>query len=185
MGLSPYATDMSAGILDGPNGYEPQRQNNGLLYVVIPGLDSTPLQLAIRSFNLPMEQNGVVQVGHLNEKRKFAGNVEYQNINCQVYDYIDLDTAGFIAAWRKRVYNPANGKIGWKRSYAGAGYINLFGPNGQYTRTYNLIGVWPSQYDPGGQVEQESDQIMLVTMQLEIDKAIPGAATTTTNFGTN
>lgn len=176
--------DMSAAILDGPNGYEPQRMNNGLLYVTLPGLADQVLQLAIQSFELPKENNNVVPVAHLNEKRKFAGTVDYGDISCTFNDYIDLDTAGFILAWRKRVYNPANGKIGWKRQYAGTGHIDLYGPNGQYTRSYNLIGVWPSSFDPG-QVDQGGDDVMKISLTLTIDKAVPAPAEISTEYSTD
>lgn len=180
MGLS----DMTAGILDGPTGFEPQRMNNGQIFVTIPGMNDQVLQLAIQTFDLPKESQNPIQVAHLNEKRKFAGGVEYGDINCSFNDYIDINVAGFIQDWRRMVYNPVTGKIGWKRNYAGAGHISLYGPNGQYERTYDLIGVWPSSYDPG-QVDQSNEEIMRVSLVLTIDKAVPSTITPSTDYGTD
>lgn len=178
------ALDMSANILDGPAGLEPQRMNNGLIYVTIPGMNDSVLQLAVQTFDLPKENQNIVQVSHLNENRKFPGRVDYGDIAVTLNDYIDLDVSNFIATWRKRVYNPANGKVGWKRSFAGQGHIDLFGPNGEYTRSFNLIGVWPSSYDPG-QIDQSGDDIIRVNLTLTIDKAVPAPAQPSGNFTTN
>lgn len=179
----PLPLDMTANIIDS-EGHEPQRMNNGMIFVTVPGLNDSFLQLAVQSFDMPKENQNTLQVSHLNENRKFAGRVDYQDIAVQIIDYVDIDVAKTIAAWRKMVYNPANGRIGWKRYYAGTGHIELYGPNGRYQRGYELRGVWPSGWDPG-QIDDTSDDIVRVSLTLVIDKAIPVQAATTTDYTTD
>jgi len=170
MGLS----DLSANFLDGPSGYEPQRNNNCELFLTPPQAINNfneVLQFAIQQFPLPKSDNALVEVKHMNEMRKFAGAPSFQDLQVTFIDYIDLDTAAVMKAWRLLVYNPMNGKIGWKRQYAASGHANLYGPNGQFVRTWNLIGVWPTAYDPG-ETDQTSDDVLRISCTFAIDKAI-------------
>lgn len=171
--------DLTANFLDGPTGWEPQRENNGLIYltppVAIAGLDKI-LQFSVNQFPIPALQQQEVPHRYLNEERKFAGLPTYQGIQITFNDYLDMDTVGILNAWRLLVYNPANGKIGWKRNYAGSGHIDMFAPNGQVVRTHGLQGVWPSQFTPG-QVNMQGDATVMCTLMLSIDKILYSIST--------
>jgi hypothetical protein len=192
MGLFTQNTynDLTASFLDGPNAWEAQRQNNGLLYITLPyniqypsptggggngqggqAALATMLQFAVDSFPIPPSGNASIAHRYLNEERKYAGQPTFQNIQVTINDYLDSDTQGVCAAWRNAVYNPANGKIGWKRSYAASGHIDLFGPNGQLVRTHLLIGVWPQDFTPG-QISMQGDATVMCSLTLSIDKVL-------------
>ena len=170
--------NLTAWDLDGPTGYEPQRSNNGLIYITLPfqlnGVANNltnVLQFAVSNIKLPQVSNQQIMVPYLNESRKYAGKPQFDDVQITLTDYIDLNTAAVVSAWRAKVYNPSTGQIGWKRSYAASGNIDMFGPNGQYVRTWNLIGVWPQMFDPGD-IDQANDDMVRCTLNLSIDKAI-------------
>lgn len=178
----PAPTNFLQGVLGSiPPGnsatFEPQRVNNALLR--IDGLngagpDADYLQLSIASFPLPKVSNNAIEVGYLNEKRKFAGNPVFDNLACVFNDYIDINTAMLLLKWRHQVYDPTTGRIGLKTQYAKVGDVTLFAPNGddRYTRVYLLQGVWPSMYDPG-EIDHMGEDTVKINLELTIDKAIP------------
>ena len=60
-------------------GFEPQRANNALLYIVgLAGNENDVLSLSLSSFPVPKSNLGIIEVRYLNQIRKFAGTPEYQ-----------------------------------------------------------------------------------------------------------
>lgn len=165
-----------SGVLGGNanSSYEPQRTNGALMYVTgigNGGVDEV-FTIGLKSFPLPKVTNAPQQVGYLNEKRKFAGNPEFDDISVQFQDYADLNTAQTLLAWRHQVYDPTTGKIGLKSQYARTGLVKLFAPNGDFERQYHLIGMWPSAFDHG-EIDQQGDDMLTIMCNFCIDKAIP------------
>ena len=162
-------------------GYEPQRVNNALMTFQGPftvegkavgsGGDDE-LTLALDTFPVPKDSNGIIEAGWLNEKRKFAGLPIFDDLSVVYKDFVDRDTARMLRAWRYSVYNPETGKIGLASDYKKTGWTSLFAPNGAYVRSYELIGAWPSAMDPGD-IDMAGEDIIRITMTITIDKAIP------------
>jgi hypothetical protein len=157
----------------GSQGWEPQRVNNAVLHFAdLPGDEELSLSLA--SFPLPKVTNGIVEIGHVNEKRKFAGLPTFDDLSVLYKDYVPVNTSSILHAWRKLVYDPETGKIGLKWEYAKNGWAELYAPNGEFIRQYDLIGCWPSGFDPGD-VDLAGEDTINITLTLTIDKAIPVA----------
>lgn len=153
-------------------GFELQRANNALLYIVnLDGNANNVITLSLASFPLPKESSGIIEVNFLNEKRKFAGMVTYDDLTIVFNDYVDKETARLLYNWRYLVKNPVDGKIGNKSAYAKAGRMVKYGPDGGSDREYELQGIWPSALD-GGEADFASEDGIKVNMTLTIDKAI-------------
>ena len=160
---------------DALNSLEPQRQNNGLLRIV--GVASMPdsiMDLAIQSFPLPKHGVGTIEVPHLNEKRKYAGNPTYEDVTVVFTDFVENDIAKAVDDWMRTVHNPTNGRTGFARSYKKNGLFITFGPNGQWERTWNIIGIWPSNYDPGD-IDQSGEDYVRISLTLVVDKVTLGS----------
>lgn len=168
-----FSSDMSAGFMDGPTGYEPQRANNGVLSLNIPGGagNTNLIELAVTQFPMPKVNNGIVQVPHLNEDRKFAGRPNFDDITATFTDFLDVDIAQAIYSWRIKVYNPTNGKIGLARDYKADGFMTTFAPDGSRARSWRVIGIWPSAMDPGD-IDHSSDDYVRVSVTFSVDKAV-------------
>lgn len=169
---------------DALDSLEPQRQSNAVLSLTVPGMNSKVLELAVQSFPLPKSAIGIIEAYHNNERRKYAGNPTFDDLSVVFSDYIDNDVAGECAAWYSKVYNAKNGKIGWKRQYAATGIATQYGPNGQYERSWQIKGVWPSNFDPGDHDKTAEDYVR-ITMTLTIDKAILGPRVPSADYSTN
>jgi len=187
-----------SGVLSGEHSasyrYEPQRKNNGLLFAPIPELKATLtvppaipycLSLALRSFEMPKDENEVFELGWFNQKVKFAGQHRTDDISVTFIDYIDAPIMQILESWRASVYNPALGAVGWAAgasNRSGIGfealggykhdvYILTFSPNVKmaYTKVYRLTGAFPIRLDRGD-VDYGDDEPTEITMTLSYDE---------------
>ena len=175
-------TNMTADHIGANGGHEPQRQNNGLLFITPPtfireglgrvALDSEEIRLSIQSFPIPKRTMGVVELGYLNEKRKFAGIPTYDDLSLIFHDYVDVNIAEILWAWSYAVHDPRTGQTGLASQYKASGWFALYSPEGSIERRYDVIGIWPSSIDPG-EVDHEGEDTVRITMTLSIDKVIP------------
>lgn len=151
--------------------FEPQRQNNGLLFISgLAGADA--IRLSIASFPVPKRSMGIIELGYLNEKRKFPGLPTYDDLTVVFNDYIDQQTAKVLWDWAFLVHNPYTGKTGLAASYKKTGWVSLYGPDGVAERQYDIIGMWPSAIDPG-EVDMMAEDTVKITLTLTIDKMRP------------
>jgi len=156
----------------GEQGFEPQRVNNALMYISGLGGSEDVLTLSLNSFPIPKRTIGILEVGYLNDKRKFAGNPVYDDLSVIFKDYVDAETARLLWKWNYLVHNPENGKTGLARSYKKQGWVHLLSPEGSIERIYDLVGIWPSGFD-GGDADMMGEDTMNITVTITIDKAIP------------
>jgi len=169
-------TNFLSGVLDAANLQEPQSAAGGLLYVTGIGGDGLTsndnvLTLSLNGFSLPSVTNSPTMVAYLNEKRKFAGLPEYEDITATFREYLNYNTVSLLLAWRRQVYDPRTGTVGLKQNYAKPGHIDLFAPDGSNLRRYTLQSVWPSAFSHG-EIEMGGEDKISVSLTLAIDKAI-------------
>lgn len=179
-------TDLTAAHIASQAGaFEPQRGNNGLLKVFgVPGdvvgpKGETILTLSLNGFSLPNITVEAIELFFLNEKRKVAGTVTFEDMEVTYRDYVDVGTASILKTWHEQVYNPFTGNIGLAKNYKKSALIELFAPNGSNQRYWNIQGIWPSVFNAGN-IDMTSAEPVLITMTLCYDKAyaakVPGIA---------
>jgi hypothetical protein len=194
------AGELSDLTADSLNDMEPQRVNNILLHIVGAPAGTrndgsstavasgtaadAELVLALESFPIPKENQGVIEQRHLNESRKFAGNVTFDPISVVYKGHVNSATRSILRAWRKLVYNATNGKVGFAKSSNGGtagykrnGYVTEFAPNGTLVRQTDVFGVFPTNFDPGD-ADQSGEDFTRITVELSIDKWNEGTAGT-------
>ena len=161
--------------------FQPQTANNGLLLIY--GLEvfgaaatrgplANVISLAIRNFQFPMQSSAVHTISFLNADRKFASNKQLDPMSFEVTDYVDQPVAATLQNWRHAVLDPINERVGLARNYKKMGEIILLGPNGQYDRRYQLQGLWPSDFMPGG-IDYQNGDAHTINMTLQVDKFYP------------
>lgn len=163
--------------------HEPQRSNNGLLYIV--GLNTAVqgsgqgtgakddvLTLALASFALPKVTMSPLELGYLNEKRKVAGRPTFDDLSVVFNDFVDVGIASILQKWWYLIYSPETGLMGLAAQYKKQALVKLYGPNGAFDREYELIGCWPSAFDMG-EIDQLGEDNVKITMTLTYDKYIP------------
>lgn len=154
-------------------GLEPQRQNNWVFEVFLPGSATAGndiLQLSLISGFLPSVSNEPVALPWLNEVVYVAGRTVYEGGTITLRDYVDGATALLIESWRKMVYDVETGKIGLAANYKQSANILTFAPDGSFERTWVLEGAWPATYNPGTLSMDSSDPVAIEVM-IRYDRA--------------
>lgn len=160
-------------------GFEPQRQNNGLLF--IEGLQifgdsffqgNSVVTLAIESFPFPKQRNDPIELPFLNQTRKVAGQGMIDDVELVVRDFVDQPVLTTLQNWRNAVYDPISGRIGLAKNYKREAFAHWISPDGGSSRAYKLEGVWPILVDPGD-ADMNSSEKVLINVQLSVDKAYP------------
>lgn len=184
MAIRLTAQHLAQGGADGR--YEPQRANNGILIIAgLPGWEeSGEITLSLESFPLPKENNASIEARYMNERRKFPGPANVEDMEVSIKDTVDRTVAHQLLAWRRLVYNPGRlgdyqqtfgpttpGAIGLARTIKKSGLIKLVAPDGTYERAWEVDGLWPLSMDPGD-IDMTSEDFIRITMTLSVDRII-------------
>lgn len=168
---------MNANHIGGQGGgFEPMRTNH--MQLIITGLDGQNssrddvLTLSVASFPLPKRSVGVIEIGYLNETRKFAGRPSYSALPLVFHDYVDKDVASILQRWHALCSDHVTGKGQLAAVYKKTAYIKQFGPDGQTERQWRLEGCWLSECDPGD-CDQDGDGDVRISVTMEMDKFYP------------
>lgn len=162
----------------GNDGYEPQRSNNGLIWLTPTqamqqagvNLARDEIRLSTQGFPLPKATLGVIEFGYMNEKRKFPGVPTYDDMALVFKDYVDTDTARILRSWFELVHNPQTGRTAFKSQYACDGWCAMYAPDGSTERRYIIRKVWPSAFDPGD-IDHDGEDIVRINLTLNVEKA--------------
>lgn len=173
------AKDMSAQRLAAAGaaagkGYEPQRSANieivfDLTTLGVGGGDDE-LSLALESFVVPATTLAIIELHHLNERRKVAGKVNVDEMTVQFKDYVEPRVSGKLYQWFRKVHDPESGIIGRARDYKTTATVYFYPPDGETsdTRTVVLDGVWPNMLKvPEGDMTSEEKALIEVTFQVD------------------
>ena len=153
-------------------GFEPQRQNNILLRVAgLEGNENDVITLSLASFPLLKSNIGIVEVGYLNQTRKFAGKPTYDDLAVVFNDYVDQETKNVLARWFYLSHDPVTGRTAFARDYKKTGVVTLYDPSGASDREWECQGMFITAFDPGD-ADMEAEDRIRITCTLTIDKAI-------------
>jgi len=169
--------DLSASHIAAMAGaFEEQRGNNALLRIFSLPANGTVVSrgewvttLSLQSFPLPVITVEAIETFFLNEKRKIAGTVTFEDMEVIFKDFVDQQTAHILKLWHEQVYDPVNGRIGLARNYKKRGEIELFGPNQSYQRFWLCVGMWPTTFN-AGTIDMSSAEPVKISLTIAIDK---------------
>ena len=173
--LSADSIAAGAALVGGEGNFEPQRKNNWTLVCSPPGGDGRILALMLDAASIPKETTAVGVLDYGNEKRYFATKTTFGSVTLRLKDFLDRDTAEMIRKWREKVYNPVTGAVGRTTDYKVTGLLKLFGPDGKGVRTWELIGLWPTDvaYGEGLDMAAQGDTAAnKIEATLQCDKMI-------------
>lgn len=133
--------------------FQLQRKNHFEIYFT-PGTDQDieidpNLRFMVVSFPLPKETTESTDVSYFNQTIKTAGKTSFDSTTLVLRDAIHYDTELNFLKWRKRVYDPATGKMGIAADYKIDAVVLEYTPNGEEYRKWKLVGCWPAGIDYG------------------------------------
>ena len=160
---------MGPNHLSNVKNYEVQRTNHFELILEGFGDEFT---LSVESLPLPTISNDPIELSYGNSKVKVAGQAAFEDIELTIKDTIGVDMENKLWQWRKKVYNPVTDKVGWAADYKRNGRIHQYAPDGTFQRTWRILGVWPTNMNPG-EMGYDASDVKNITMTLSVDKAYP------------
>ena len=151
-------------------GFEPQRQNHWLItFLGLPFPGKETLELALKTGFLPNESNEEVEIPYMNTKVFVAGKYNVDAGSISFVDYVDMNTANIIKMWRKLIYDPSTGRMGYARSYKKTAKVQLYAPDMMLVREWTLKGIWP-QTANFGTLDYSSSDVVLVECTFRYDR---------------
>lgn len=162
--------NMDAMHLSANRSYEVQRANNFEVVFTNLGANTQTLSLAVTSTSIPDDSNGVITLSYQNANVKVAGVHSTGDISLTVKDFITADVEAIIRDWRKEVYDPDTGAIGFAEDYKKSANLYEYSPDGQYVRRWLLTGCWPVSASFGS-YSYDSNNTREISMTISCDKA--------------
>lgn len=160
-------------------GFEPQRRNNGALYITglepygnVPESGVGVVSLSLHMASFPTTQLDLIELPFLNQSRRVAGRANVEGMDVQVTDYVDKPTLNILLNWHLAVYDPLTGRVGLARDYKKTAQYVLFGPSGGVSRSWTIEGIFPTHVNPG-QLDMSDNSQNIVDVQLSVDRVIP------------
>jgi hypothetical protein len=155
-------------------GFEPQRRNHFQIEIYMPSnLEQEILRMSIVSGFLPQEGNEAIEMSWMNESSWIAGRRTLEGGSIRCRDFLDQATANVILKWRRLVYDPRTGALGYAMNYKREACIILTGPDGvMHERKWKLQGLWPTSVEHGN-LEYNSNEVLEMSVSLRFDRAIP------------
>ena len=162
---------------------QPLKQNNWVFqFSAIPGNNNQQEALAFvaKTCNAPQITYGDLAVKRMNETYNFAGNVQWNTINCQFYDFIrngaegqqELSAGDILYNWSCMIYNPLTGQMGYKTQYATSATLAQLDPAGNIIRAWNMFGIFPKNINFGSGLDYESGAQCMIECEFCYDLSI-------------
>lgn len=164
---------------------EPQRYNS--IVLAIPGSvnKGDVLTLGLQSFNIPkmLGMSNAIQIQRGLTSKKFAGNVQFDQLTVEFKDYVDRPTLAQLVQWRAQVFNPYTKQVGAATLYKRDCEVFLFPPVGSLAAVRSIIlkGVWPDSIDTGN-ADVSSDESVNIQTNFQYDECLPGQGFDQTSF---
>lgn len=162
---------------------QPLKKNNWVFqFSAIPGNagQNEALAFVAKSCNAPTITYADTIINRMNERYKFAGNPEWNTINCTFYDFIrNSDASGsessagdILYNWSCMIYNPLTGQMGYKTQYATSATLAQLDPAGNIIRAWNMFGIYPQSINWGDGLDYSSGEACEISATFNYDLAI-------------
>lgn len=155
--------------------YDPQKQNNGMLELVIDTLvpgGKDILTLSLEKFEVPGREVEVGDLHYLNGSAHYPKKPTPQaNISVTYRDFPVAKSRATLARWFEKVYDEDTGLMLVPSILKATGFVVLFNETGLFTRTALLSGVWITKM-PTVSVDFSVGDHMVMETELACDRLV-------------
>jgi hypothetical protein len=145
--------------------FEPKLANRFIME--INGIQSYMIKTASR----PTFTSEVVELDHINIKRKIKGKSTWDDINITLYDPIVPSGAQQVMEWVRSSHESLTGRDGYAAFYKKDITFYLLGPVGDKIEQWTLKGAFITQAN-FGELDWSSNDPLSIELQLSYDYAI-------------
>lgn len=133
----------------------------------IDGIESYIIKTAAR----PTFTSEVVELDHINLKRKIKGKSVWDDVNITLYDPIVPSGAQMVMDWVRQSHESLTGRDGYAAFYKKRINFFVLGPVGDKVEQWTLVGAFISSAN-FGDMDWSSNDPMSIELTLSYDYAI-------------
>jgi hypothetical protein len=145
--------------------FEPKLANRFIMEI-----DGIPSYM-IKTANRPKIESEVVELDHINTKRKIKGKSNWTDITITLYDPIVPSGAQSVMEWVRSSHESITGRDGYADFYKKNIDFYMLGPVGDKVEQWKLVGAWISSAE-FGDVDWSSNEPVMITLTITYDYAI-------------
>jgi hypothetical protein len=145
--------------------FEPKLQNRFIMEI-----DGIP-SFMVKSANRPKIESEVVELDHINLKRKIKGKSNWTDITITMYDPIVPSGAQSVMEWIRTSHESITGRDGYADFYKKNIDFYALGPVGDKVEQWKLVGAFISNAE-FGDFDWSSSDPTLITLTITYDYAI-------------
>jgi len=145
--------------------FEPKLANRFIMEI-----DGIPSYM-IKTANRPKLESEVVELDHINLKRKIKGKSNWTDITITLYDPIVPSGAQSVMEWIRTSHESITGRDGYADFYKKNIDFYMLGPVGDKVEQWKLVGAWISAAE-FGDVDWSSNDPVMITLTITYDYAI-------------
>ena len=133
-------------------------------------IDGIP-SFMVKTANRPKLESEVVELDHINLKRKIKGKSNWTDITITLYDPIVPSGAQAVMEWIRTSHESITGRDGYADFYKKNIDFYMLGPVGDKVEQWKLVGAWISSAE-FGDVDWSSNDPVMITLTITYDYAI-------------
>jgi len=145
--------------------FEPKLANRFIMEI-----DGIP-SFMIKTANRPKLESEVVELDHINLKRKIKGKSNWTDITITLYDPIVPSGAQSVMEWIRSGHESITGRDGYADFYKKNIDFYMLGPVGDKVEQWKIVGAWISSAE-FGDVDWSSTDPVMISLTLTYDYAI-------------
>jgi T4-like virus tail tube protein gp19 len=145
--------------------FEPKLGNRFIME--IDGIQS----YVVKTANRPTATSEVVELDHINLKRKIKGKTNWEDITITLFDPIVPSGAQMVMDWVRQSHESLTGRDGYASFYKKDINLYIIGPVGDKIEQWTLKGAWINSANFGDLDWSSSDPVM-IELTLTYDYAI-------------
>jgi hypothetical protein len=145
--------------------FEPKLANRFIMEI-----DGIP-SFMVKTANRPKLESEVVELDHINLKRKIKGKSNWTDITITLYDPIVPSGAQSVMEWIRTGHESITGRDGYADFYKKNIDFYMLGPVGDKVEQWKIVGAWISSAE-FGDVDWSSNDPVMISLTLTYDYAI-------------
>ena len=146
--------------------FEPKLLNRFIM--TVDGIESYIIKTASR----PTFTSEVVELDHINVKRKIKGKSTWDDITITLYDPIVPSGAQQVMEWIRQSHESLTGRDGYSAFYKKQLTFQLLGPVGDIVEEWSLVGAFISQANFGELDWSNTTDPVSIELTISYDYAI-------------
>jgi hypothetical protein len=145
--------------------FEPKLANRFIMEI-----DGIP-SFMVKTANRPKLESEVVELDHINLKRKIKGKSNWTDITITLYDPIVPSGAQSVMEWIRTGHESITGRDGYADFYKKNIDFYMLGPVGDKVEQWKIVGAFISSAE-FGDVDWSSNDPVMISLTLTYDYAI-------------